>query len=91
MARHASAIVAVELRVVQSRRELRDGLRRLRSRLSRPSSLAAAAALGALLGFLLTRRGRMGALAGALAIALIRHGVGHLIARADTSRRISPS
>ena len=91
MERPASAIVAAELRVVQSRRELRDGLRRLQYRLSRPSFLAAAAVLGALLGFLLTRRGRMGAVAGALAIALIRHGVEHLIARAGTSRRISSS
>lgn len=81
MGRHASAMVAAELRVVQSRRELRDGLRRLRSRLSRPSSLAAAAALAALLGFLLTRRGRLGAVAGALAIALIRRGVERLARR----------
>ena len=88
MPRHASAIVAAELRVVQSRRELREGLRRLRCRLSRPSFLAAAAALGALLGFTLTRRLRMRALAGALAAALIRHGVKHLLARADTARRI---
>lgn len=87
MPRLASAIVAAELRVEQSRRELREGLRRLRSRLSRPSFLAAAAALGALLGFSLTRGLRMRALAGALAVALIRHGAKQLLARADTASR----
>ena len=91
MPRHGSAIVAAELRVEQSRRELREGLRRLRSRLSRPSFLAAAAALGALLGFSLTRGLRMRALAGALAAALIRLGVKQLLARADTARRIRSS
>jgi hypothetical protein len=45
MARHASAIVAAELRVVQSRRKLRDDLRGLQWRLT-----------GALFDFLLTRR-----------------------------------
>ena len=91
MPRHASAIVAAELRVEQSRRELREGLRRLRSRLSRPSFLAAAAALGALLGFSLTRGLRMRAVAAALAAALVRHGVKQLLARADTVRRIRSS
>ena len=75
MSRRAPTVVAAELRVVQSRQELRDASRRLRSTLSRPSSLAAAAALGALLGYLLTRRGRIGAVAGAIAMALIRSGV----------------
>lgn len=89
--RYASAIVAAELRVVQSRRELRDGLRRLRYRLSRPSFLAAAAAVGALLGFWLTRRGRTGAVVGLLATALIRHGVKYLLAGADPSGRIGSS
>jgi hypothetical protein len=88
MERPASAIVAAELRVVQSRRELREGLRRLRYRLSRPSFLAASAALVALLGISLTRGLRMRALAGALALALLRRGVNRLLARADTSRRI---
>lgn len=87
MARHASEIVAAELRVVQSRRELREGWRRLRYRLTRPSSLAAAVALGALLGFSLKRRGRAAAVVGWLAAAWLRHGVRHLIAGADTSRR----
>ena len=75
MSRRAPAIVVAELRVVQSRQELRDALRRLRSTLSRPSSLAAAAVLGALLGYSLTRRGRIGAVTGAIAMALIRSGV----------------
>jgi len=81
MSRRASAIVTAEIRVVESRQELRDASRRLRSTLSRPSSLAAAAALGALLGYLLTRRGRISAVAGALAMALIRGGVAKIIRR----------
>jgi len=80
----APAIVAAELRVVQSRRELRDGLRRLRSRLSPPPAWAAAAAVAALLAFSLTRRGRWGGVAGVVATALIRHAVQRLIARAST-------
>jgi lipopolysaccharide export LptBFGC system permease protein LptF len=91
MASPARVIVAAELRVVQSRRDLHYGLRRLRRRLSLPAFLVAAAAVGTLLGFLLTRRGRTSALAGALAIALIRHAVGHFLARAGTSRRIRSS
>ena len=90
MARYASAIVAAEFRVVQSRRDLRDGLRQLRRTLSRPSFLATALAVGALLG-VLTRSDRTGAVAGLLATALVRHAVQHLIARADTSRRIRSS
>lgn len=89
MASRALAIAAAELRVVQSRRDLRDGLRRLRSRLPRPSFVAAAAVVAALLVFSLTRRGRTAAVAGWLAAALIRRGAEHLIARADTSRRLS--
>jgi hypothetical protein len=77
MAPHGSAIAAAELRVVQSRHNLRVGLRRLRRRLSRPSFLAAAAAVGALLGFLLTRRGSTGAVAATVATALIRHALKH--------------
>lgn len=81
-----SAIAAAELRVVQSRRDLRDGWGRLRRRLSQPSSLAAAAAAGVLVGFSLTRRGRTGAVARSLATALIRLGVEHLVAAADRAR-----
>jgi hypothetical protein len=92
MARHGSAIVAAELRVMQSRRDLRDGLRQLRYRLSRrPSTLAAAAVVGAILGILLTRRGRASAMAGSLATALICHAVERLIAGADTPRHIRSS
>jgi hypothetical protein len=87
MARRASAIAAAELRVVQSRRDLRDGWRRVRFRLSQPSFLAAAAAAGALLGFSLTRRTRAGTVARPLATALILLGVEHLIAGADRARR----
>jgi len=79
MARHSSAIAAAELRVARSRRELRDGLRRLRRSLSRPSSLFAAAAVGALWGFSL-KRGRTAAIAGALATASIRYSAANLIA-----------
>lgn len=93
MARHASAIVAAELRVVQSRRELRERLRRLRYRYrrSRPSFLAASAALVALLGISLTRGMRLRALAGVLALALLRRGVNRALARADSPRRIRSS
>jgi len=86
MARRASAIIAAEMRVAQSRRELREGWRRLRRRLSQPSSLAAAAVAGALLGFWLTRRTRAGTVARPLAVALIRLGVQHLVAAADRAR-----
>ena len=78
MTRHTPAIAAAELRVVQSRLELRAALRRVQWQLSQPSVLAAAVAAGALLGFLLTRRGRMGALAGPLAAALIHYGARYL-------------
>ena len=88
MARHAPAIAAAELRVVQSRRELRAGLRRAQWRLSQPSFLAAAVAVGALLGFSLTRRGRTGAVAEMLATALLRYCAEYLTAGADPSRRI---
>lgn len=81
----APAIVAAELRVMQSRRELRGKLRRLQSRLSPTLAWAAAAAVAALLAFSLTRRGRWGGVAGVVATALIRHAVRRLIARANTS------
>ena len=79
MARPAS-IVAAELQVAQSRRDLRQSLQQLRHRLSQPSSLAAALALGVLLGFSLSRRGRASAVVGMLATAVLRHGVEYLIA-----------
>ena len=88
MTRHASAIAAAELRVAQSRHDLRVGLRRVQWRLSQPSVLAAAVAMGVLLGFALTRRGRTGAVAGMLATGLLRYGAEYLIAGADTPRRI---
>ena len=92
MAWHASAIGAAELRVAQSRRELRDGLRSLRCSLSRPPFLAAVAAAGVLLGLSLMRRGRTGMVAGALATALIRYGVEHLLApRASTPTTAPPT
>lgn len=84
MARRARAIAAAELRVVQSRHDLRYGWRRVRATLSQPLFLAAAVAAGALVGFSLTRRGRT------LAAALVSLGVDYLIARARPSRRISP-
>src|SRR5207244_10833434 len=71
----ARAIATAELRVRRSRGELRERLRRLGSRLSRPPSLVAAAAAGALAGFAIARRGGLGALASTLGAALLRHGV----------------
>ena len=92
MARHASAIGAAELRVAQSRRELRDGLRGLRCSLSRPPFLAAVAAVGVLFGFSLMRRGRKGVVAGLLATALIRYGVENLLLpRASTPTAAPPT
>jgi hypothetical protein len=88
MAPPASAIVAAERRVVQSHSELRDDWRHLRRRLSRPSSLAAAAAIGALVGFTLKQRGRADTVAGTLATALIRHV---LKQGTQQSRRSSPA
>jgi hypothetical protein len=54
--RPASVAVAAE-RVDQSRRELRRAVHRLEASVSRPSSLLAAAALGAVAGFSLERFG----------------------------------
>jgi phytoene dehydrogenase-like protein len=68
------AIAAAELRVIQSRRELRGALRRLGASLARPPSLLAAVAAGALAGFAVTRLGGAGALARGLARAALRHG-----------------
>jgi hypothetical protein len=72
MARRASGIAAAELRVVHSRRNLRDGLRRLGLSVSRPRVLAAAVVLGALLARSLADRSRTDALATTLAAALMR-------------------
>lgn len=92
MPRHASAIAAAELRVLRSRSDLRDSLQCLRRSLSRPPVLATATAAGALLVFLLIRRGRSGALAGALAVALFRYGITHLLlARASTPTTAPPT
>lgn len=77
MRRHASAIAAAELRVIQSRHELRDALRRLQHRSPPPYLLAAAVVAGALVGLLLTRRVRTGALAATLATALLRRALKH--------------
>ena len=76
-------IAASELRVEQSRRGLYSNLRRLRRRLSRPSSLAAAASAGALIGFALTREGGTRTLS-ALVAALVRRAAAHVF---DTVRR----
>ena len=80
MKRNEAAIAVAELRVAQSRRDLDLGLHRLRARLSRPSTLAAAVVAGMLAGILLglTRRVRTGAVAGTLAAALIRYGMKRL-------------
>jgi hypothetical protein len=72
-----TALAAAELRVAQARSDLRGGLRRLRSSLSRPSCLAAAA----LVGFALGRRDGTGVVAGMLAKTLLGRGAAHLIAR----------
>ena len=77
----APALVAAELRVADSRRDLRDRWQRLRGQLARPSSLVAAAAVGALLGVSLRPRGRTGVIASMLASGLIRHGATQLITR----------
>lgn len=74
-----ASIAAAELRVIQSRRELRGALRRLGARLARPPSLAAAAAAGALVGFAMTRLGGAAALARTLAAALLRYGMARYV------------
>jgi hypothetical protein len=84
VALHSSAIISAELSVVQSRRELRDGLRGLTRSLSRPSVLAAAAIAGAVLGFSLNRRGPIGTVSAMLALAVLRRGVKHLLGAALT-------
>lgn len=69
----ASAIASAELRVRTSRRELHQALHHLRCRLSEPSTLGSIAATAALLGFVLTRNGRMGAVIGTLATGALRY------------------
>ncbi len=89
----APALIAAELRIADSRRELRDRSHGLRGQLARPSSLLAAAAVGALVGVSLRPRGRTGVIASMLASALVRHGATQLITRCaiDLLRRPSRS
>ena len=91
MTLHSSKIAAVELRLAQSRRELRGNLHRLRSGLTRPSFLGTVVAASAVLGYVLWRRGAGGAIAGALASAVIRFGANHLPARASTPKAAPPT
>jgi hypothetical protein len=62
------SIAAAAERVGQSRRELRGAVHRLEASVSRPSSLLAAAAVGVVVGFSLTRFSGVGALARALSL-----------------------
>ncbi|HUF82181.1 MAG TPA: hypothetical protein VMN03_13680 [Burkholderiales bacterium] len=91
MTLHSSEIAAVELRVTQSRRELRANLHQLRSGLTRPSFLGTVVAASALLGYVLWRRGAGGAIAGALASAVIRFGANQLPPRASTPKAAPPT
>lgn len=91
MTLHSSEIAAVELRVTQSRRELRGNLHQLRSGLTRPSFLGTVVAASALLGYVLWRRGAGGALVGALASAVIRFGANQLPPRASTPKAAPPT
>jgi hypothetical protein len=86
MTLRSSEIAAVELRVTQSRRELRGNLHQLRSGLTRPSFLGTVVVASALLGYVLWRRAAGGAIAGALASAAIRFGAMQLPPRARTPR-----
>jgi hypothetical protein len=86
MTLRSSEIAAVELRVTQSRRELRGNLHQLRSGLTRPSFLGTVVAASALIGYVLWHRGAGGAIAGALASAAIRLGARQLLPRARTPR-----
>jgi len=85
-----ASIAAAVRRVVESRRELRGALRRVGARLARPSSLLAAAAAGAVVGFSVTRFGGAGALARGLAAAALRHGAA-LYVRYRTARDDAPA
>jgi hypothetical protein len=86
-----SAVAEAERRVIESRRELRLGVRRLRTRLARPPVLVTAVAVGALLAFLLARRRGTSAIAGPLATALLLRGVDYLVSRANTPRAGPPT
>lgn len=88
---YASEIAAVELRVTQSRRELRESLHQLRSGLTRPSFLGTVVAASALLGLVIWRRGAVGAIAGALAGAVIRFGANQLPPKASTPKAAPPT
>jgi phytoene dehydrogenase-like protein len=70
----SASIAGAQLRVAQSRDELGLALRRLGASLARPSSLLAAAAAGAVVGFSLERLGGAGAVTRGLAAAALRHG-----------------
>jgi hypothetical protein len=91
MTLHSSEIAAVELRVSQSRRELRGNLHQLRAGLTRPSFLGTVVAASALLGYVLWRRGAGGVIAGALASAVIRFGANQLPPRASTPKAAPPT
>lgn len=91
MTLRSSEIAAVELRVTQSRRELRGNLHQLRSGLTRPSFLGTVVAASALLGFVIWRRGAVGAITGALASAVIRFGAKQLPPRASTPKAAPPT
>lgn len=91
MTLHSSEIAAVELRLTQSRRELRGNLHQLRSELTRPSFLGTVVAASAVLGYVLWRRGAGGAIAVALASAAIRFGANQLPTRASTPKAAPPT
>jgi hypothetical protein len=84
-------VAEAEQRVMTSRRELRLGVSRLRTRLTQPPILVAALAVGALLAFVAARRGRASALAGPLAMALLLRGVDYLLSRASTPKAAPPT
>jgi hypothetical protein len=91
MTLRSSEIAAVELRVTQSRRQLRDNLHQLRSGLTRPTFLGTVVAASALLGYVIWRRGAGSAIAGALASAAIRLGARQLSPRASTPKAAPPT
>jgi hypothetical protein len=69
------SVKAAEARALRSRAELRYRLRRVRYRMSQPPIPLAAAGLAAVVGFSLGRSARVGAMAWALAGALLRQAV----------------
>jgi hypothetical protein len=86
-----SPVAEAERRVIESRRALSLNVRRLRMRLTSPPTPVAAVAVGALLAFLLARRGRTSAFAGPLATALLLRGVDYLLSRASTPKAGPPT